>query len=112
MTGFFRFRVTARRDRLFARWAATRLRLSDMDAEAPGQDGASHPRPARSRSKASTVHCGSGGGAWRGLPEGELSAALEGCAQAERASSCWMRRSVLRPRLSRRSICPYYSPRD
>ncbi len=80
----FRFRVTARRDRLFARWAATRLRLSDMDAEALVKTVLAIPdRPGHDQkllqciAEAAAAHGG-------GLPEGELSAALEGCAQQAR----------------------------
>jgi hypothetical protein len=79
----FRFRVIARRDKLFAHWAAERLRMSDEAAaglvktvlaipDGPGHDPVLLKRVAEVFAQ--------GGGP----PERELAAALELCAQQAR----------------------------
>lgn len=77
----FRFLVVARRDKLFARWAAAKLLLSDEAAEALVKDvlaisnGPGHDQ-ALLRHIADVL---SARGA--GVPEGDLSAALNACMQ-------------------------------
>jgi hypothetical protein len=79
----FRFRVIARRDKLFAQWAAAKLRLSDEAAAALVKavlaipDGPSHD-PALLKRVAEAFAQN------RGASEGELLSALELCARQAR----------------------------
>ena len=80
----FRFLVTARRDKLFARWAAARFQLSDQAATDLAasvlavRDGAGHDeRLLRHIERALADH-------GHDAPPGELMAALDDCAAQAR----------------------------
>ncbi|MFL5332986.1 MAG: ATPase inhibitor subunit zeta [Geminicoccaceae bacterium] len=79
----FRFRVIARRDKLFAQWAAARLRLSDAAAASLVKavlaipDGPSHDPGLLKRVAEAFPQD-------QRAPEGELLSALELCAQQAR----------------------------
>jgi hypothetical protein len=80
----FRFLVIARRDKLYARWAATRARLSGEQAESLVHDVLAIPN-SPGHDEAVLKHVGVFlGQHGRGLQRHELTAALEACAKDAR----------------------------